>query len=201
MKVKRRTQAERSASTRAALVDAARALFAERGFTAVGTPEIARRAGVTRGAMYHQFQDKAELFAVVAEAVEAEVTQRIVDRVSARAAGDPLAALHQAVDAWMDACEDDEVRQVILVDAPVVLGWEGLRDLAREYGLGLTEGLLAAAVESGELPALPIAPLAHALIGALQEAAFLTAAEPERRSDATEVLHAMIDGLARTAAG
>src|SRR3954452_8151306 len=74
MEVKRRSQAERSATTRAALVAAARRLWAERGYAEVGTPEITAAAGVTRGAMYHQFADKADLFLAVAEAVEADVT-------------------------------------------------------------------------------------------------------------------------------
>lgn len=201
MKVNRRTQAERSAATRDALIAAARKLFAQRGYASVGTPEIARNAGVTRGAMYYQFEDKSQLFAAVAEAVEADVTRGIVDDVTAHAAGDPLAALHRAVDAWLDACEEREARQVILLDAPVVLGWEGLRELAREYGLGLTEEMLSAAIEAGQLPNLPIGPLAHALIGSLQEAAFLIAAEPEAKPEAAEVLHAIIEGLAQSGPG
>src|SRR5215210_6472313 len=77
MESKRRTQADRSAATRGALVAAARRLFSVRGYTAVGTPEIAAEAGVTRGALYHQFADKPALFAEVAEAVEADVTARL----------------------------------------------------------------------------------------------------------------------------
>src|SRR4051794_30045012 len=79
MEHKRRTQAERSAGTRAALIAAARRLWARRGYAAVGTPEIVAEAGVTRGAMYHQFADKAALFRAVAEAVEADLTRRIAD--------------------------------------------------------------------------------------------------------------------------
>ncbi|HEX8104696.1 MAG TPA: TetR/AcrR family transcriptional regulator [Solirubrobacteraceae bacterium] len=195
MEVKRRTQAERTAATRAALVAAARPLFAARGYAAVGTPEIVRAAGVTRGAMYHQFADKAALFGAVAEAVEAGVTQRLVAAVGAAGAGDPLSALHVAIDAWFDACEEPEVRRVLLLDAPVVLGWEGLRDLAQQYGLGLTEQLLGAAIEAGQLPALPVRPFAHVLLGALQEAAFVVTDDPGARADAARVLHALVDGL------
>ena len=101
MDVQRRTQAERSAATRGALVAAARTRFAARGYAAVSTPEIAEAAGVTRGAMYHQFADKAALFAAVAEAVEAGVTQRMADDVLAAGHPDPLSALHGAVDAWL----------------------------------------------------------------------------------------------------
>ena len=197
MEARKRTPAERSAASRAALIAAARALFAERGYATVGTPEIAEVAGMTRGAMYHQFADKAALFTAVAEAVEADVTQRIVDGVTAAAPSDPTAALHAAIDAWFDACEEPETRRILLLDAPVVLGWEGFRDLAQQYGLGLTEQLLEAAIDAGALPALPITPFAHVFIGALQEAALLIAADPAARDDAALVAHTIVDGLAR----
>jgi len=195
MEVKRRSQGERSAATRAALVGAARPLFAERGYAEVGTPEIARAAGVTRGAMYHQFEDKAALFAAVAAAVEADVTARIVALVSTAGESDPLALLHRAIDAWFEACDEPEVRRVLLLDAPVVLGWEGLRDLAAEYGLGLTEQLVSAAIEAGRLQPLDARALAHVLVGALQEAALVVTAEPGLREETIRVLHALVDGL------
>ncbi len=196
MNVKRRTQAERSAATSAALIAAARPLFAERGYAAVGTPEIARAAGVTRGAMYHQFADKAALFRAVAEAVEADVTRRLAEGVAAGGADDPLAVLHAVVDGWFDACDEPEVRRILLLDAPVVLGWEGVRDLAQEYGLGLTEQLLQAAMDAGQIAPLPLRPLAHVLLGALQEAALVVTAEPDARADTARVVHALIDGFA-----
>jgi len=113
MESKRRTQTERSAATRGALVAAARRLWSERGYADVGTPEIAAAAGVTRGAMYHQFADKAALFLAVAEAVETDVTARLGEYVVASGAADPAAALHAAVDGWLEACEEPEVRQVL----------------------------------------------------------------------------------------
>src|SRR5918997_5375484 len=93
MEVNRRTQEERSTATRGALVDAGRRLWAERGYAAVGTPEIAAAAGVTRGAMYHQFADKAALFRAVVERVEEDITVRLGESVVAARAGDPRAAL------------------------------------------------------------------------------------------------------------
>lgn len=177
---------------------AARPLFARRGYAAVSTPEIARAAGVTRGALYHQFTDKAALFAAVAEAVEADVTQRLTDDVLAAGHSDPSSTLHGAIDAWLDACDEPEVRQVLLLDAPVVLGWEGFRDLAQHYGLGLTEQLLQAAIDAGQLPALGVRPFAHVLLGALQEAAFVVTADPDARAETARVVHAIIDALGRT---
>jgi AcrR family transcriptional regulator len=195
MEIKRRTQSERSAATRAALVAAARPLFADHGYAAVGTPEIAEAAGVTRGAMYHQFADKAALFAAVAEAVEADVTQRIADGVLAAGPSDPVSTLHAAIDAWFDACEVPEVRRIILLDAPAVLGWEGFRDLAQQYGLGLTEQMLQMAIDAGRLPAFATTPFAHVLLGALQEAALVTTADPGARTETARVVHAIVDGL------
>jgi len=198
MEIKRRTQIERSAATRGSLVAAARRLWAARGYADVGTPEIAAAAGVTRGAMYHQFADKAALFLAVAEAVESDVTERLGEFVVASGAGDPAAALHAAVDGWLEACEEPEVRQVLLLDGPVVLGWDGFRDMALRHGLGLTEGMLQAAVEAGQLAHQPTRGLAHVLIGALDEAAmYMTTADdrPAAREEVARVLHTLLDGL------
>ena len=201
MEVKRRTQEERSAATRAALVGAARELWGARGYAAVGTPEITKAAGVTRGAMYHQFADKAALFRAVVEAVEGDVTARIAEQVVASGAGDPAAALRAATDAWLDTSQEPDVRQIVLLDAPVVLGWAGFRDVALEHGLGLTEQLLEAAMAAGQLARRPTRALAHVLIGALDEAAMVVATAEDRetaRAEVTEVLHGLLDGLLAT---
>jgi AcrR family transcriptional regulator len=193
----KRTQTERSTATRAALVAAARPRFAERGYAAVGTPELAAAAGVTRGALYHQFTDKRALFAAVAEEVEAEVTRALAAAVMAAAPHDPLEALHVAIDAWLDSCEDPEVRQVLLIDGPAVLGWEELRDLLARYGLGLTVQLVQAGISAGRLPDLDATALAHVLLGALQEAGLVVAVEPAARPAVLAALRAVVDGLAR----
>jgi AcrR family transcriptional regulator len=200
MEIKRRTQAERSAATRTALIVAARRLWSQRGYAAVGTPEIAAAAGVTRGAMYHQFADKAALFGAVAEEVERDVTARLGEHVAASGARDPAAALHAAVDGWLAACEEPEVRQVLLLDGPVVLGWDGFRDMALRHGLGLTEALLQAAIDAGQLTPQPTRALAHVLIGALDEGAMYLATAGDRaaaREEVAAVLHALVDGLLR----
>jgi AcrR family transcriptional regulator len=200
MESKRRTQAERTAATRGALVAAGRRLWAERGYADVGTPEIAAAAGVTRGAMYHQFADKSALFLAVAEAVEGDVTARLGEHVAASGAQDPAAALHAAVDGWLEACEEPEVRQVLLLDGPVVLGWDGFRDMALRYGLGLTEAMLRAAIDAGRLAEQPTRALAHVLLGALDEAALYVATSEDReaaRDEVAQVLHALLDGMFR----
>ncbi|MHB8691519.1 MAG: TetR/AcrR family transcriptional regulator [Solirubrobacteraceae bacterium] len=171
----RRTQSERSAATREALTQAARRLWGTRGYADVGTPEIAEAAGVTRGAMYHQFADKAALFMAVVEAVEADVMERLATQVVAAAPETPAQALRLAADAWLEAAIEPEIRQLVLLDAPNVLGWGAFREVAQRYGLGMTEQLLAAAMASGELKQQPVRPLAQILIGALDEAAMYVA--------------------------
>ena len=201
MEVKRRTQEERSTATRGALVDAARKLWGERGYAAVGTPEIVKAAGVTRGAMYHQFSGKAALFLAVVEAVETEVTQRLADQVVASGAGDPATALRAATDAWLEIADEPEIRQIVLLDAPVVLGWGGFRDVSLKYALGMTEQLLQAAMDAGQLTKRPTRALAHVLIGALDEAAMVVATAEDRdaaREELRGVLHELLDGLLST---
>src|SRR6202034_1904548 len=110
-----RTQAQRSAATQEALLAAARRLWGERGYVAVSTPEIAEAAGVTRGAMYHQYPDKAQLFLAVLEAVETDVIERLSAVVVARQPRTPAAALHISADAWVDIASEPEVRQIVLL--------------------------------------------------------------------------------------
>ena len=194
----RRTQAERSAATQEALCTVARTLWGKRGYADVGTPEIAQAAGVTRGAMYHQYADKAALFRDVVEAVESEVMHRLAAAVVAADPGTPAMTLHVATDAWLDISADREVRQLVLLDAPNVLGWEGFQEVAQRYSLGMTEQLLQAAIDSGELAAQPVRPLAHILIGALDAAAMYIAHAPDPegvQGDVRSALHHFVDGM------
>ena len=189
----KRTQLERTAATRTALIGAGRKLFGERGFAAVSTPEIAAEAGVSRGALYHQFADKQALFAAVAEEVEAGITQRLVERV--QGAEDPL---RMAVDAWLDIAREPDVRRILLADGPVVLGWDAWRELITKYGLGLTEQLLQAGMDAGALRVQPVRPLAIVLAGALNEAAIYVAdaEDPEvARAEVRAVLEHVLAGV------
>ena len=198
MESKRRTQEERSAATREALIAAARTLWGQRGYAEVGTPEIATAAGVTRGAMYHQFADKAALFREVVEVVEQDVMARMTVVVAESGATTPSEAVRAAVDAWLDVSGDPEVRQLILLDAPSVLGWAEFRDVAQRYSLGMTEQMLTEAIRAGQLAEQPVRPLAHVLIGALDEAAMViaTAEDPKRtRRETGQVLHRLIGAM------
>jgi AcrR family transcriptional regulator len=194
-----RTQAQRSATTRDALVQAARPLFAAGGFAAVGTEAIVRAAGVTRGALYHQFADKTELFAAVFEVVEAALTQRIDDVVSNSGLEDPVELMLLGARAWLDACAEPEAHRIVLVEAPAVLGWIRWREVGLRYGLGLVQGLLDYAMQVGSIRQQPLEPLAHVLIGALDEAALFVAQSetPDRaRADVLAVLEDLLRAMA-----
>ncbi len=183
----------RSEATRRQLVTAARALFGARGYAGVGTEEIVRAAGVTRGALYHQFRDKADLFAAVAEQVEAEIAQRIAAGAGG-AAADPMDALRAGARLFLDACAEPEVERIILLDAPAILGWEAWRDLAGRYGLGLVQLALQSAMDAGAIVQQPVVPLAHVLIGALDECA-LYIARAEDPAAAREQCAAIFDRI------
>ena len=192
----RRTQAERSATTRAALLASARRLFTERGFSGAGREEIVRKAGVTRGALYHHFAGKEDLFRAVFEEVEREVTERV-----AKAAGgtaDPLAALRHGCQEFLDAALDPAVQRIVLVDAPAVLGWSTWRELEARYGLGLTTIGLQAAMDAGAIARQPLEPLAHMLLASLNEAALLVAGADDpkaTRAAVGEVVDHLLDRL------
>ncbi len=199
VKVSPRTQAERTAATRAALVAAARALFAEHGYAEVGTERIAHAAGVTRGALYHQFADKADLFAAVMEAVEADVTARLITAVDAVADQDPLGLLAAGADAWLDGCMDPEVRRIALLDGPAVLGYARWREIGMRQGLGLVTALLTELMDGGVIARQPIDPLARVLIGALDEAALYVAMADDpaaARAEISPVLRRLVTTLA-----
>jgi AcrR family transcriptional regulator len=201
MNVKRTKHVERSEATRAALVAAARPLFADRGYAHVGTEEIVRAAGVTRGALYHQFRDKEELFAAVVEQVEQELAQRTgVAAMAGQQPGapDPLAELRTGAQAWLEACTEPEIQRIVLLDGPAVLGWERWREIGMRYSIGLVEAVLEAAIEVGQLAPQPVRPLAHVLMGAIDEAALYvaTAADPRAaRGEVTAVLDRLLASL------
>jgi AcrR family transcriptional regulator len=197
----RRTQTERSAATQQALLSAARRLWGGRGYAEVGTPEIAEAAGVTRGAMYHQFADKTALFLAVLEQLEEEVMQRLARDVGAAGPKTAADAIYAAADAWLDIAREPEVRQLMLLDAPSVLGWEGFREISQRYALGMTQELLGAAIEAGQLKRQPVRPLATLMLAALDEAAMSIASSEEDEADVRTVVHNLIDGMLTSPGG
>ena len=190
-------KAQQSEATRAELVAAARRLFAEHGYGGVGTEEIVRAAGVTRGALYHHFAGKKDLFRAVYEDVERELVEQIAG--VAVSAPDPVAALRAGAQAWLDACEEPAVQRIALLDAPSVLGWEEWREIGMRYGFGLVQGTLQAAMDAGLLEPGPVKPLAHLIVGAVDEAAMVIARADDdgtTRREVGESIERFLDHLA-----
>lgn len=185
-------KAERSQATRAALVTAARELFARDGYAATPTTAIVTRAGVTRGALYHHFRDKEDLFRAVYEAVEQELTGRVVTML-AEVEG-PLEQLRAGAAAFLDACLEPDVQRIVLLEGPTILGWSRWREIDQAYGLGLMKTALQVAVDAGAVRPLPVEPMAHVLLGALVEAGMLLAHAPDPETTRAE-LGAAIDVL------
>jgi AcrR family transcriptional regulator len=195
MKVKR-TQTERSETTRAALIAAARSLFAERGYSGVGTEELVRASGVTRGALYHHFDGKADLFGAVFEEIERELAERFA--AEALSKPDPWEALLAALQMFLDVCVEPEVQRIALLDAPSVLGWEAWREVEARYGLGLIKLALQNLIDGGVVDPQPVDPLAHAILGTMAEAGLYVARADDvdaARGEMGAVLRRMLEGL------
>jgi AcrR family transcriptional regulator len=190
-----RREAEARA-TREALIQAALELFTERGYAEVGTEEIVTRAKVTRGALYHHFTDKRDLFRAVFERVEGDLMERIGSTMEG--ADDAWDLMVAGMRAFLDACEEPAVKQISLTDAPAVLGWEEWREIDNRHGLGLTRAALQGAVDAGVLRPIAVEPMAHLFVAALSEAAFVIAhAERPRkaRAEVEEALTQLVEGL------
>jgi AcrR family transcriptional regulator len=193
---RRRTQRERSAGTTAALLDAARSLFAEEGFAGTSLETVAAEAGVTKGALYHHFSSKRELF----RAVYAREQERLVEQsfgASARKR-DPWDAFEAALVAYFEAASDPAVQRITLLDAPSALGWEECHGIAVSSWSMLIEGGLARAIDAGELEPRPLEPLANLLYGAICQGAMIVARSDNQRKDRAAFLaelRALVRGL------
>ena len=162
-------RAEYAEATRTALVDAGKDLFAEKGFAQTSTEEIVRKARVTRGALYHHFSGKSDLFEAVVERLEEDILKEILE--SASATSDPWEFITKGADAFLDVCLDPAVQRILLADAPAVLGLEKWREMDLKYSLGTTQQALQAGMDAGVIEKQPVEPLAHMLMGALHNAA------------------------------
>jgi AcrR family transcriptional regulator len=197
-----RTKARQREETTAALIGAARELFAERGYAGVGTEEIVRRAGVTRGALYHHFRrGKEELFQAVLVQVSAETMRMVAGRASA--AGDAWDELEAGIDAFLDVCTRPDVQRIVLIDGPSVLGWDMWRAIDAEHGLGLLESAVRAAMDAGSLLPGSARSVAQVLLGALDEAAMVVARAEDpiaARAEMGQTVSHLLSGLRGPAA-
>ena len=180
----RRTKADQTAETRSALIGAARELFAERGYAATPTEEVVRDARTSRGALYHHFRDKEELFLAVYEEVDREVVAKIV--AAAQGRQDTWERLVVGCRTYLAASLDPAVQQIVLLDGPSVLGWENWREVEGAHCMGLMRGVLEGLANERKLDAA-IDPLLHLLFGALSEGALLVARAEDREVALAEV--------------
>jgi AcrR family transcriptional regulator len=177
-------------------MQAARELFTEKGYAGVGTEEIVARAGVTRGALYHHFEDKRDLFRAVHEELEEALIASIGEQISA--IEDPWELIVTGVRAFLDACVDPALMRIVLNDAPVVLGWAEWREIDARYGLGLVMFGLQNAMDRGVFVRRDVRPLAHLMIGAMTEAAMVIANADDHAAARRKVeppLLALLEGL------
>lgn len=188
-----------SEGARDALVEAAHELFIERDYDLVSTEEILERAGVSRGALYHHFPTKLDLFRAVFQASERRVIDRIVAQVPAGAT--PFEAIVHLARGYLRAAEtDDELRRIGLGQCRAVLGWEGWREACNELGVGLAIAGATAAIEAGELPPFDPETVAIIMLGTMIEAAMLIVVADDRsaaREKADAVIVDLLEGLRR----
>ena len=191
------TKAAQGQATTAALTAAARELFADRGYAAVGTEEIVKRAGVTRGALYHHFRGgKEELFRAVLVQLSAETMERVMH--AAAATPDPFEELVLGAEAFLDACMNPEVQRIMLTDGPAVLGWEVWRAIDEDYAIRLLERVLEKAIAAGQLAPQPTRAVAYVVVGALEEAAMTIACAddpPAAREEMGRTVDRLLAGL------
>jgi AcrR family transcriptional regulator len=194
MKTRRAEQAE---GTRSALIEAARPLFAERGYADVATEEIVAAARVTRGALYYHFEDKRDLFRAVYAVVDRELIQGVAQ--VALAVEDPWERLIAGCDAFLDACIEPALQRIVFLDAPSVLGWREWHEAAEEASaLGVVEFALQSAADAGAVKLSNAGVFAHLILGALNEAGmFIAHSEDQKqaRDDVAIAMRELLEGM------
>jgi AcrR family transcriptional regulator len=190
-------QAERSETTRRELLRLARELFTERGYAGTTLDEVADRAQVTKGALYHHFRDKLQLFRAVFEELEKELCDKVV-LAAIEAGDDVLEQMRRGVQAFLDGARDEAKQRIVLIDGPSVLGWETWREIDEQYGYGITKASIEAAMDAGVLKRRAVDPLAHLFLAALSEAAIQIARSDDPDAATEEMssaLWALIESL------
>ena len=184
-------RAEQREQTRQALVRESRRLFATQGYGGVGLAQIVAAAGVTKGALYHHFASKADVFRAVLEQVQQEVAEQVV--AAAEAEGGSWERFVAGCRAFLTASTAPQVQRIMLVDGPAVLGWAEWRALDEAASARHLADALAGLIADGTIPAQPVTPLTHLLSGAMNEAALWLATTSE--PDALEQTWAALAGL------
>lgn len=192
-KTRRQEYAE---TTRQALVAAARGLFARDGYADTSIDEIVRHERLTKGALYHHFKNKKELF----EAVVDDFLKDMVGEVTAavQGASDPWQRAVAALDAFLEGCLDPAYQRIVIQEAPAVLGWGAWREKEQRSGMALVVALLDDLIAAGQIQRQPVELVAQILVAAIMEAALAIthAADPAAtRQEARRVLERIIRAL------
>lgn len=184
------TQEERRATTVAAIRRHARRLFARDGFRETSIDAIAAAAGIKKGGVYHHFDSKEQLFEAVFRDVEGELYASVVEATDWSASS--VDQLVSGTRSFLRCCLAPDVRQVVLVDGPTVLGWRRWRDIDAEHFLPLIEAGLATGAGAG----VDVTTLARLLIGAIDEAVMVLAEGAETVDAISDGLETMIRSIA-----
>lgn len=197
----RRSQEDRSRTTRAALEQVGRRLFTERGFAATSAEELVTEAGVTRGALHHHYGDKRGLFLAVLEQIETETTAEIETAIGTVDPDDVMAGMAVGLSVFLEACQRPAMLRIALTDAPAVMGWQAWREFESQHGLGMITAMLERARGAGLIADGPIPMLAQLLLSALTESALIVAHadDPDSaRAEAQQAVLLLISGIVRT---
>ncbi|NUR89936.1 MAG: TetR/AcrR family transcriptional regulator [Nonomuraea sp.] len=188
------TRTEQKERTRRTLLATGRRLFATKGYAGVGLAEIVAESGVTKGALYHHFSGKTDLFRAVLEEVQREVADRVA--AAADAERDPWAQLKAGCAAFVAAGADPDVQRIMLIDGPAVLGWNEWRAIDEATSVRHLTEALTALVADGSIRAQPVEPLARLLSGAMNEAAlWLAQSGPADLAATQSALSGLLDAL------
>jgi AcrR family transcriptional regulator len=191
-------QSERREATVGAILAAARKLFAAEGFDAVSIDDIAARAGVAKGAVYHHFESKEAIFTRVLEAVQAEIAAQPAPS-SLRKIADPLDRMAAAILGYLNSATEPAIKRILLIDGPAVIGWRKWREIDDKYfGAGAR---MAVAHVMGDGPSDgEIDAVTHAVMGMVMEASLVCATASDAKRAAREMAAAMrklLEGLRR----
>jgi AcrR family transcriptional regulator len=191
-------RAARGVATRAGLITAGRDLFGTRGFADTSLDDVVKAAQVTKGALYHHFRGKEDLFAAVYEQVLRDVSDRVVAEFLLP---DPWEALVVGSDLWIDAHLDPTVQRIVMRDARAVLSWDTIRTMEARFGAVPIRGVLRRAMRTGSIGPQPLRPLALMIMGALNEACFYVATAEDTEAARDEVRSLTLQLLSGLGAG
>lgn len=166
-------RSSRGQATRQRIIGIATRLFAAEAYEGTSIELVLRECGISRGALYHHFNSKDVLFTAVLEAAEARIAKTV--GAAAQGAANPLDALRAGCAAWLQLARDPTVRQIVLIDAPSVVGWQAWREIDGRHGLGLLKAGLGMAAAAGRLQENMVDLYAHMLLAMLIEVALLIA--------------------------